>query len=120
MALLKNNWKIILSVVLGLLVLGAFVKKREDNYVNQIIELRKSQEEALKQIEIARKQEKKQLEINNEQYQKTISEISARYRKVHLELESYRKTREKEILKDRDPTVLAQKLSETMGLKVQP
>ena len=117
---IKARWKIILSVVLALLVLAAFIKKRDDNYVKEIETLRASQEKEIKQINDARDQEKKQFETIDIQHQQEIAAITKNFQKTYLELQALKKTKEAEILKDKDPRVLARKLSDAMGLRVQP
>ena len=73
-----------------------------------------------KKIDDARAEEKAKYEQINAEHEKAIQEISARYAKAYKDLQTLKKTREQEILKDRNPAVLAQKLSEATGLKVQP
>jgi hypothetical protein len=119
MLFLKNNWKIIVTALCLLAAAGAFIKKRDDNYVVQIEALRKSQQEALAQIDKIRAEEKDKLEKADADHQKVIVEIAARYEKTYKELQLLKKNKEQAILVDRTPSVLAEKLSNSMGFRVQ-
>lgn len=113
-----KNWKLIVSCLLGLLVIGAFFYKQRSNYADQLAQLQKTNEEAIQKIEAARKDEQEQNKKTIAQYESTLNDISSRYQQALKDLDKEKKKRQAEILADKSPAALAKKLSESMNFKV--
>jgi len=115
----KKNWGYFVAAF-GVAITFLFLKKEKTSLLDQISVIRESYEDQIKQIELARREEREKNAKALELLQKRLDEVQRQYEKAKIELDKKKKEEIKELMEkySNDPDALAKKLSEATGFKV--